>query len=460
MTSPDADARMACRVCGLPLNRYVDLDTGQVRYQHPARVVAEPAGHRPDPAPLDDVDARHVCDFCSDERIAYTFHTVPISAVVDTAGGQVVERYGTDWSACFPCAMRVRDRDLDGLQQRLHQTAPHLDPIAAGAARVMQQAVLQSLLPGITVANLGRWPATPLPAATLPKVRDRLANLLTGPVGLPLGLTDPAVRGPVADSLRAARLFWIDPEFTELAEYAAGSLPATHLTAADVPAPHGLLAWAHPVGPRADLVAASWTSGPHGLRVVGYRSIGAGLPAEDLQPFREQLGWLGPRVHAQLPPGEPVDASSPAAALVTTWLLIAQRLTETTPAPVDKAIRKAYRRNGRPDPEVRLVRIRGASTVRPAGDAASPHRSADDRPARSRDHRWWVKAHWRGQPYGPGRTLRRPLLVLPQLRGPDDKPIRASTVVRMLAAAPPPPEQPRHGDGQQPTPTNDSTPTT
>jgi hypothetical protein len=441
---------MACRICGLPLNRYVDLDTGQVHYQHPARVVAEPAGHRPDPAPLDEVDARHVCDFCSDERIAYTFTTVPISAVADTREGRLVEHYGTDWSACFSCAALVQARDLDGLQQRLRQAGPPLDPIAASAARVMQQAVLHSLLPGITVANLGRWPATPLPATTLPKVRDRLANLFAGSLGLPLGLAGQAVRGPVADSLHAARLFWIDREFTELADYAAGSLPSTHLTAADLPAPHGLLAWARPVGPRTDLVAASWTSGPHGLRVVGYRSIGAGLPAEDLQPFREQLGWLGPRVHAHLPPGEPVDAGSPAAVLVTTWLLIAQRLTETTPVPVDKAIRKAYQRSGRPAPEVRLVRIRGASTARPADDAATPHRSAGDRPGRPRDHRWWVKAHWRLQPYGPGRVLRRPLLRLPQLRGPDDKPIRASTVVRMLAAAPPPPDQPRHRVGQEP----------
>jgi hypothetical protein len=52
-----------------------------------------------------------------------------------------------------------------------------------------------------------------------------------------------------------------------------------------------------------------------------------------------------------------------------------------------------------------------------------------------------VGAHWRHQPYGPGRALRRPFLVLPHLRGPKDKPVKASTVVRMLAAAPPPPDQ-------------------
>lgn len=148
-----------------------------------------------------------------------------------------------------------------------------------------------------------------------------------------------------------------------------------------------------------------------------------------------------PRVHAHLPPGEAVDARSPAAVLVATWLLIAQRLTETAPVQVDKAIRKAYQRAGRPTPDVRLVRIRGSNSTRHP-HAAMAHRPDGERPATPHEYRWWVKAHWRQQPYGPGRALRRPLLVLPQLRGPDDKPIKASTVVRMLAAAPPPPHQP------------------
>jgi hypothetical protein len=108
---------------------------------------------------------------------------------------------------------------------------------------------------------------------------------------------------------------------------------------------------------------------------------------------------------------------------------------------VDKAIRKAYQRAGRPAPDVRLVRIRGTHPARHTGGPVTSPRCNGERPSTPREYRWWVKAHWRQQPYGPGRTLRRPFLVLPQLRGPDDKPIKASTVVRMLAAAPPPPDQ-------------------
>ena len=444
----DTIPRMACRTCTVPLNRYVDMDTGQVSYTHPLNAELEPGGHDPDPAPLDEVDARHVCDFCGDERIAYTVRTLPITSIADTGRGRMVDRYGTDWSACFPCAGYLQAGDLDGLHHRLRHNGPPLDRKEAAAVRVMQQAVLQSLLPGATVAAIGRWSATPLQAGILPKVRDRLATLLGGPLGLPLGLDEPQIRAGVADSVATARLFWIDPEFTELADHAAGSLPATTLTPVDLPAPHGMLAWAQPVGPRADLVAASWTTSLDGLRVVGYRSIGAGLPPIELQQLREQLGWLGPRVHAHVPPGDPVDAASPAAVLVATWLLIAQRLAETASVAVDKAIRKAYQRAGRPAPDVRLVRIRGTNPARHTG-ASTPHRPAGDRQPTPHEYRWWVKAHWRQQPYGPGRALRRPLLVLPQLRGPDDKPIKASTVVRMLAAAPPPPTQARRDSADQ-----------
>jgi hypothetical protein len=84
------------------------------------------------------------------------------------------------------------------------------------------------------------------------------------------------VRAQVAAGLDAARLYWIDPEFTDLTAHAAAGLPATTVSAVDAPAPHGLLAWAQPVGHHADITAATWTGGPDGICIVGYRSIGAG----------------------------------------------------------------------------------------------------------------------------------------------------------------------------------------
>lgn len=40
--------------------------------------------------------------------------------------------------------------------------------------------------------------------------------------------------------------------------------------------------------------------------------------------------------------------------------------------------------------------------------------------------RWWVGGHWRQQACGEARKERRPTWVSPYIKGPDDKPIRAS----------------------------------
>lgn len=39
--------------------------------------------------------------------------------------------------------------------------------------------------------------------------------------------------------------------------------------------------------------------------------------------------------------------------------------------------------------------------------------------------RWFVRGHWRLQPYGPNRSLRRPTWIDPYVKGPEDKPLDA-----------------------------------
>jgi hypothetical protein len=417
---------MACRTCGLVLNRYVDAATGRQRLLHPLQPDGGDPNHEPDPAPADQVDARHRCDFCSDEKILYVYRSDPIETIAITDVEQFVQRYGTDWSACAYCAALVDDRDLDGLHTRVTRTLPPLKGAQAHALRVMQRAVLDAVQPGHTLATIGHWPAVPLPAPTLPKVRDRLAGLIRGPDRLPLDLDDLAVRETVSAGLDAARLYWIDPEFTDLATHAAARLPATSSAGDHAPAPHGLIAWAAPVGQRGDITAATWTTGPDGLLIVCHRSVGAGLDPPTLQQVREQVGWLAPRYATRLGASATVAAGDPAAFVVATWLLIGQKLAESVPVSVDKSIRKAYQRTGRATPEVRLIRMRG-TTAAPAGAT-----SAGGAGGGPREYRWWVRGHWRNQPYGPGRAQRRLIYIDPQLRGPEDKPIKASTTVRIL----------------------------
>jgi hypothetical protein len=425
--TPDTAGQFACRTCGTPLNRYVNITTNEVRFTHPISAGQRP-DHQPDPVPAGQVDARYVCDFCSDEKIVYTYRVRPIEVVALGANEGLVHQYGSDWAACIECAQLVDARDVDGLHARVLRCGPPLPRQATAGIRTMQQTVLASILPGRTLATIGRWPATPLPAPTLPKVRDRLAQLIRGDDDLPPHLNHPDTRRRIAAGLDAAQLYWIDAEFTDLARHAARSLPATTVSATTAPTPHGLLAWAQPVGPGDDLTAASWTCGPDGIHVVCYRSIGTGLHTTALQRLREQVGWLIPAHTTHLQPDQAVNADSPASTVIAAWLLIGQKLAETAPIPVEKTIRKAYQRGGRPAPEVRLVRIRGSAA---AATTRTAHPSGN-RASRDREHRWWVRGHWRNQPYGPGRTQRRLIYIDPHIRGPEGKPIKPSTTVHIL----------------------------
>jgi hypothetical protein len=419
--------QVACRRCGSLLNRYIDLDTGEARFTHPAR--QELPAHEPDPVPADQTDAVYACDFCSNPHIVYTFRTDrAIQTVVFAGDDQLVQDYGTEWSACIDCAALVQARDLDGLHRRIMGIGLPFDQEVADRLHTMLEAVLDSVLPGRALATVGRWHPAPLPAAALPKVRDRLAQLIRSDDELLVDLNRPHIRAQLAASLEAARLYWIDDEFTDHVRHAGASLPRTPFTAADAPGPHGLLAWAHPVGRRADLIAASWSCGPDGTRILGYHSIGAGLPPAALQRLRQQVGWLVPRHAVTLQPGQIIDSTSPASSLIAAWLLIGQKLAETMPATVERSIRKAYQRAGRATPDVRLVRIRGRART------AEPRREhqAGEQSGRQYEYRWWVSGHWRNQPYGPGRAQRRLIYIDPQIRGPEDKPIKANTTVRIL----------------------------
>jgi len=90
-------------------------------------------------------------------------------------------------------------------------------------------------------------------------------------------------------------------------------------------------------------------------------------------------------------------------------------------------------------PQVRLLSIRAAH----ASTAGQGRVAGQRRPMASRV---WVSGHWRNQPYGPGRALRRPVYIHPFLRGPQDGPITPSTTVRILGT-PRPSGRPRPPDG-------------
>lgn len=101
-------------------------------------------------------------------------------------------------------------------------------------------------------------------------------------------------------------------------------------------------------------------------------------------------------------------------------LLASPGVTEThhlTPSP-----NKSARRREGDVSAVRLIYLRGSETQDHHGD--SP---------REYHHRWVVTGHWRSQPYGPGRSLRRATWIRPHVKGPADAPLLTGEKVHVLS---------------------------
>jgi hypothetical protein len=415
---------MACQICLSPLNTLGIPPT----YVHPIQLATD--GHQPVPVPVSQLDTvRRTCDFCGDPYPTWTLLGGEVAALAIGQAGGLVQNFGDAWAACVTCQTyidegrndRVIDRAVLALGLGNH-------PQARDRIEQLHLAFLNARVPGRTLITTTAWPATAITARDLPKVRDRLARFYRGADGLPVALAATDARQQIAAGLDRSRLFWIDRDFTDLAEYAAQKLPDVTISRDLMPSTDGLLVWSRPVTPR-HIAAASWTTNRDGWQLVNYRTIGGGLDGKPLQRLREHVGWLAPMNTAHVHEQHALPANHPAAALIATWLLIGQQAAEVTTAEVDKAIRKTYARTNRPSPEVRIVRIRANGSTTPTGA-----RSRLGDPGRSHTRRFWVSGHWRNQPYGPGRALRRPVYINPFLRGPDDAPIKLSTTVRMLGS--------------------------
>jgi hypothetical protein len=417
-------AEMACATCHAPLNVLGDPPA----YIHPLSFTTD--GHRPVPVPAGQLDtiARR-CDFCGNNYPVWTLHADSVKVLaVGGHGGGMAQNYGGSWAACAPCEHLAADRDVDALAARAgaamgwkpgDEALRHIAPFHA--AFLHRPPTARSLIT-TTV-----WPPGHLAARDLPKVRDRLARLYQGTDQLPDAWTGQT-RNQLAGGLLTAGLYWIDGEFTTLAEHAAGHLPEVRPDPDGLPAQRGLLVWAQPV---TDLhtTAASWNVDPDTGRchVVCYRHIGTGLDGPALQRVREQVGWLVPTRLVDITLGQVLPPDGPAAPLVATWLLIAQQVVESVPATLERATRRAYQRQRRPAPEVRIVRIRPRPS-RPGTPSVADHTSSRG----PMTHREWVGGHWKHQAHGPKRGQRRLIYIHPYVRGPQQAPFRTATTVRVL----------------------------
>ncbi len=413
MTQPP---EMACRQCLHPLNTIGDPP----KYVHP--FAAGQDGHPPVPVQVTTLHTVHrTCDFCGDRCPLWSLTGSNLAAVSERDNHTYIQNMGETWASCAPYQRLAAVKNVPALVERAVTglgVAKHRHSHASIAE--LHAAFLSTLQPGRVLITTTAWPPTPIHAKDLPKVRDRLARFYRGSDGLPTDTGQPELRGHLARGLDRAGLFWIDDEFTELAEHAANQLPAATINRDDMPAQDGLLIWARPITDR-HVVAASWTVEYDRWHLTCYRNIGGDLDATNLQHIREQVGWLAPMTTTTVATNGLLNENDPAAPLVGTWLLIAQKVAEAVPVDIDPGLRKSYARAKRTLPDVRIVRIRARPEQHKAAGTTSSERVYKGR--------FWVSAHWRNQAYGPGRTLRRPIYVGAFLKGPEELPIVATSTV-------------------------------
>jgi hypothetical protein len=112
---------------------------------------------------------------------------------------------------------------------------------------------------------------------------------------------------------------------------------------------------------------------------------------------------------------------------------LAEAATERTARPE----RRRTQRAGLPERDVRVVRLRRGES----GDRVAAGESG-----REYHHRWVVRGHWRQQPWGLRGSLRRPVWILPHVRGPEGAPLLGGERVTVVGA---PPTTGRDGGGDR-----------
>lgn len=341
---------------------------------------------------------------------------------------------------------------------------------------------------GVADEDLASFWTPPAPRE-LPAVRSALAEHMRSPYQLelsarvlaagkgalvPAGAPRQAAATLLADEgqrLRAADLYYVAEEMSELARVAGESLPRFTLDVEDLPSPGGFIQFASSIGSyvsdedgglprRIHIVACSWgrttlRTGHEGVWVTFWcptnrsglverfvredglrrtdaerivRAMGAELTwdNEAFLPFgtdglalvdrnrRVAGGGLGATGRSTTPWIQSLRAG---------WLLISQQgIADVERQRLSRQQQRRAVREGCPFGDVQVVRLRGRSGP---GKSAG----ADDS---GYSVRWMVRGHWRHQAYGAQRGLRRPVWVKPHLKGPSDAPLSIREKVLLI----------------------------
>ncbi|QVJ03082.1 hypothetical protein KGD82_13690 [Nocardiopsis eucommiae] len=280
----------------------------------------------------------------------------------------------------------------------------------------------------------------------LPKLRDQTMRHLDDPASaLRSGTGDDAKEGldALAANLRESGLYWVASDMAALAVSSGSQLAAAQWSTADRPSERGLIVLEGGVGHmdaqgvEIPIEACAWGPHPEGCLVwllISRRGLAQKMTRTDLTLVVEDIPPLLPVYAFTVPvdgsvPMVEIDPAVPqpvVGALAASWLLMQQpTLIDTQRERPDRAVRKAYARQGRPDPEVTLVDLRRQYVPQGQED------SEEERKAGRYRHRFVVSGHWRNQAYGKERALRRQTWIPAYVKGPDGAPMLASEKVNV-----------------------------
>jgi hypothetical protein len=238
----------------------------------------------------------------------------------------------------------------------------------------------------------------------------------------------------IFSTLEGATPFYWSPEMCDVLGSIASTMPAWTLHRRDLLVEQGFMHFAKPLPLpgrfnedwQAPLSAIAWRptlpTDAYGDQDDLYVSLFIKLPEYPPVPFIAIPFVEGQDIRGWMNDVGTEDDGFPDRPIVETALcyigaalaLVRQQIITTPSERPERSIRKRLPDDWQGEPMVRVVQLRRISANHGAGSDAVEW-----------SHRWVVSGHWRQQACGPNYSERRPVYVLPFVKGPGDKPLKA-----------------------------------
>lgn len=282
-------------------------------------------------------------------------------------------------------------------------------------------------------------------------LRMFVSDIPSGPSGVPT-LRRRAIQSETSrdreiaqDQLDRASMYWVGSDMCELLFEAAGTVPdETTIDPAVFPASSALVAFERNAegtdansGGRIVVSALHWYPVLRSLPATAEHPAGDPWPEVDIDSYTYLGGPIGRLVSIggsvwplKVPLSRTGQGGTNADSSVIEdrrllaaflYLLRSPGICDSSDHVPSRQVRRAAERAGRSVDAVRIINLR-----RP------DHPSSGNREESNYHHRWIVSGHWRSQPHGPGRSLRRPVWIAPHVKGPDGAPLLTGEKVRVL----------------------------